>query len=96
MSFFRKKTNDTDIENAKINENIQNIIKTIEEFSDEQRELVKRFKNQLQIFSEERSFESCLDTLNLSMQLASTREKILETYKHYCRLLEDEIKRARK
>ncbi|MDQ3083185.1 MAG: hypothetical protein M3Q77_00030, partial [Thermoproteota archaeon] len=85
---------DDDRETKQLNENIQSIIKSIEEISDEQREMVKRFKLDMEIFASERSLESCVQTLNLSMQLANIREQLVETYKHYCLLLEHELKKA--
>ena len=44
-------------------------------------------------FTIERTLESCLQALNLSMQLANTREKLIEAYKEYSILLESEIKK---
>lgn len=79
-----------------LDENIQSIIKSIEESSDEQREIVKKFKVEMEKFVIERSLESCMQTLNLSMQLANIREQLLETYKLYCHLLEAELKKAMK
>ena len=95
MIFFNTKKvpidNNTDIPN--INKKINGIIKTIEEFSDEQREIIERFKIDMEKFTTERSLESCLQTLNLSMQLANTREKLIEAYKEYSILLENELKK---
>ncbi len=75
-----------------IDKNLPGIIKTIEEFSDEQRVIVRKFKREMEQFTEERSLETCLQALNLSMQLANTREKLLEAYKQYSGLLENELK----
>lgn len=75
-----------------INKHLPGIIKTIEEFSDEQRVIVRKFKREMEKFTEERSLETCLQALNLSMQLANTREKLLEAYKQYSGLLEKELK----
>jgi len=95
LIFLRKQPKaDDDRETKQLNENIQSIIKSIEEISDEQREMVKRFKLDMEIFASERSLESCVQTLNLSMQLANIREQLVETYKHYCLLLEHELKKA--
>ena len=77
-----------------LNENIESIIKSIEEISDEQREVVRRFKLDMELFASERSLESCLQTLNQSMQLANLREQLVESYKQYCQLLEDELRKA--
>ncbi len=82
-----------DIDNSIFNKNLQEIIKTIEEFSDEQREIVEKFRHEMENFTVERSLESCLQALNLSIQLANTRERILEAYKKYCFLLENDLKK---
>ena len=95
MIFFktRKEPIESDIDIPNINKKINGIIKTIEEFSDEQREIIERFKIDMEKFTSERSLESCLQTLNLSMQLANTREKLIEAYKEYSILLENELKK---
>jgi hypothetical protein len=46
-------------------------------------------------FAEDRSIETCLDALNVSIQLASIRKKLMESYEQYARLLELEIVRLR-
>ena len=95
MIFFKSKKGiqDNKSENPIINKNLQGIIKTIEEFSDEQREIVEKFKTEMEIFTGERTLESCLQALNLSMQLANTREKLLQAHKEYGNLLENELKK---
>lgn len=77
-----------------LNRNLPPIIKSIEESSDEQREIVKKFKLEMENFVTERSLESCVKALNLSMQLANVREQLLETYKQYIAILESELKTA--
>jgi hypothetical protein len=47
----------------------------------------------MQKFTSERTLDSCVQVLNLSMQLANTREKLLQAYKEYSILLENELKR---
>lgn len=94
MIFFKKKeTLEQDLKDPAINKKIEEIIRTIEEFSDEQRNIIENFKIDMQKFTTERTLDSCLQALNLSMQLANTREKLLEAYKEYSMLLEKEIKR---
>jgi hypothetical protein len=62
LIFLRKPPNeDYEKETRQLNENIESIIKSIEEISDEQRELVKKFKLDMELFASERSLESCLD-----------------------------------
>jgi|SRR6188472_1335817 hypothetical protein len=95
LIFLRKNIDeDEQTETRQLNENIETIIKSIEEISDEQRELVKKLKLDMEIFASERSLESCLQTLNQSMQLANIREQLVETYKQYCYLLEQELRKA--
>lgn len=94
LIFFKKKeTLEQDLKDPAINKKIEEIIRTIEEFSDEQRNIIENFKIDMQKFTTERTLDSCLQALNLSMQLANTREKLLEAYKEYSMLLEKEIKR---
>jgi hypothetical protein len=90
----RKEIHLNDTDNSIFNKNLQEIIKTIEEFSDEQREIVEKFRHEMENFTVERSLESCLQALNLSIQLANTREMILDAYKKYCFLLENDLKKS--
>ena len=95
LIFLRKNPNENDqIETKRLNDNIESIIRSIEEISDEQRDLVKKFKLDMELFASERTLESCVQILNQSMQLANIREQLVETYKQYCQLLENELKRA--
>jgi hypothetical protein len=95
LIFFKtkKEVPNNNAEDLIINKNLQETINTIEEFSDEQREIVEKFKLEMENFTRERTLESCLQSLNLSMQLANTREKLLLTYKEYCTLLENELRK---
>ena len=95
MIFFKTKREpaDNDAKVPNINKKIHEVTRTIEEFSDEQREIIEKFKIDMEKFTTERSLESCLQVLNLSMQLANTREKLIEAYKEYSTLLENELKK---
>jgi hypothetical protein len=95
LIFFKnkKEIQNSEEKNYAINQNLREIIGTIEEFSDEQRDIVGKFKHEMEKFTEERSLESCLQALNLSMQLSNTRDKLVEVYKQYSFLLENEIKK---
>jgi hypothetical protein len=75
---------------------IDQLEKTINEHSDEQRKIMSQFNKAMNNFASERSLETCLDALNLSMQLANVRGKLAESYKYYARMLEGEITRLRK
>jgi methyl-accepting chemotaxis protein len=72
---------------------IDQLTKTINEQSDEQRRIIAQFNKAMNEFAAERSLETCLDALNLSMQLANIRSKLAESYEYYARLLEREITR---
>lgn len=70
---------------------IDQLTKTISEHSDEQRKIMSQFSKAMNNFAGERSLETCLDALNLSMQLANVRGKLAESYEYYARMLEREI-----
>ncbi len=72
---------------------IDQLTKTINEHSDEQRKIMSQFNKAMNDFAAERSLETCLDALNLSMQLANVRGKLAESYEYYARMLEREITR---
>jgi len=75
---------------------IDQLTKNINEQSDEQRKIMTQFNKAMNDFATERSLETCLDALNLSMQLANIRAKLAESYEYYARTLEREITRLRK
>lgn len=72
---------------------IDELTKMINEQSDEQRKLVARFGKAMSEFATDRSLETCLDALNLSIQLANVRAKLAQSYEHYARMLEGEVTR---
>ncbi len=93
MIFFSKKQKETQIkEYSFFNNKIQEITRTVEELSDEQRDILKQFKAKMELFTTDRTLETCIEALNLSLQLANTREKLLDSYKQYSYLLEKELK----
>lgn len=97
MIFPRKQNrNDSFKETKLLNENLRHITKSIEEVSDDQREIIKKFKVEMENFVTERTLDSCIRTLNLSMQLANIREQLLGIYKQYISILESELKIALK
>jgi hypothetical protein len=75
---------------------IDQLTKTINEQSDEQRKVLSQFNKAMNAFATERSLETCLEALNLSMQLANIRAKLAESYEFYARMLEREITRLRR
>lgn len=72
---------------------IEELTKAINEQSDEQRRLVAQFGKAMGEFATDRSLETCLDALNLSIQLANVRSKLAQSYEHYARMLEREVMR---
>jgi hypothetical protein len=81
---------------ADISPDIQELANLINDQSSEQKKLVIQFKSAMNRFASERSLESCLDALNVCMQLTNTRRRLLESYQQYSRLLESEITRISK
>jgi hypothetical protein len=74
---------------------IDDLEKAINEDASEQRRLAELFKVSMNEFASERSIEACLGALNLCIQLAGIRKKLMEYYEQYARLLENEITRLR-
>lgn len=74
-------------------DDIDELNNSINEQSDEARKLAARFERAMNDFATERSLETCLEALNLSIQLANIRSKISRSWEHYARTLEGEITR---
>jgi len=70
---------------------IDDLEKLINENSSEHELLLESFKRSMNSFATERSMDTCLQSLNVSIQLASVRSTLMELYKTYCRILENEI-----
>lgn len=75
---------------------VDDIEKLINENSSEHQQLLESFKKSMDSFATERSMDTCLQALNISIQLASVRSTLTELYKSYCRILEGEVTRLRK
>jgi hypothetical protein len=75
---------------------VDELTKTINEQSDEQRKIVSQFDRAMNAFATERSLETCLEALNLAIQLSNVRSKIAESYEYYARMLEREVVRLTK
>ena len=76
--------------------NVDDIEKLISENSYEHQQLLESFKKSMDSFATERSMDTCLQALNISIQLASVRSTLTELYKSYCHILEREVTRLRK
>jgi hypothetical protein len=75
---------------------IEELANLINDQSSEQRKLIVQFKSAMDRFASERSLDSCLEALNVCMQLTNTRRRLLESYQRYSRILENEIIRINK
>ena len=70
---------------------IDQLSHAIDEYSSEERKAIAVFQKAMNEFATDRSFETCLESLNASMQIANIRAKLVESYEYYARLLEREI-----
>ena len=75
---------------------VDDLEKMINENSSEHQLLLTSFKESMNLFATERSMDTCLQSLNISIQLASTRSTLMELYKSYCHFLDKEVIRLRK
>lgn len=87
------KSNNSDQHDSK---SVEDIEKLINENSSEHQLLLESFKESMNLFATERSMDTCLQSLNISIQLASIRSTLMELYKSYSRILENEVSRLRK
>ena len=67
------------------------LVNSINEQKIEQKKIVVLFEEKMKIFATERSMESSLDVLNISMQLANIRGNLNRSFEQYVRNLEEEI-----
>ncbi|HET6641012.1 MAG TPA: hypothetical protein VFG77_05350 [Nitrososphaeraceae archaeon] len=79
-----------------ISADVEELANLINDQSSEQKKLIFQFKSAMDRFASERSLDSCLEALNVCMQLTNTRRRLLESYQRYSRLLENEITRINK
>lgn len=75
---------------------VEDLEKMINENSSEHQLLLESFKDSMNLFATERSMDTCLQSLNISIQLASIRSTLMELYKTYSHILEKEVVRLRK
>jgi len=67
------------------------LVNSINEQKLEQKKIVFLFEEKMKIFATERSMESSLEVLNISMQLANIRGNLNRSFEQYVRNLEEEI-----
>ena len=80
-------SNIKDINNSKNTD----LVNSINEQKLEQKKIVVLFEEKMKIFATERSIESSLDVLNISIQLANIRGNLIRSFEQYTRNLEEEI-----
>ncbi len=72
---------------------IDELIREIKDKNTEHIDTLEEFRNAMNKFSSEKSLDSCIDALNSAMQIAKIREQLLDLYKHYSKLLENQIEK---
>ena len=80
-------SNIKDINNSKNTD----LVNSINEQKLEQKKIVFLFEEKMKIFATERSIESSLDVLNVSIQLTNIRGNLNRSFEQYVRVLEEEI-----
>jgi hypothetical protein len=69
------------------------LVNSINEQKLEQKKIIVIFEEKMKNFATERSIESSLDVLNISIQLANIRGNLVRSFEQYTRSLEEEIVR---
>jgi hypothetical protein len=69
----------------------EDLVNFIHEQKLEQKRLIEIFNEKMKIFATERSFESCLDILNITIQLSNIRANLVRSFEQYTKNLEDEM-----
>jgi hypothetical protein len=72
-------------------DDIDALSKAIDEDTDEHEKIMRDFEIAMREFASDRSLETCLGALNVSIQMSNLRYKLFQSYMHYSRLLEREI-----
>ena len=75
---------------------IEVLTKEIDENSIEHRRIMKIFDKAMNDFASDRSLDTCLEALNASIQMANLRHKLLQSYKHYSKILEMQLTRLQR
>ena len=75
---------------------IEVLTKEIDENSIEHRRIMKIFDKAMNDFASDRSLDTCLEALNASIQMANLRHKLLQSYKHYSKILEIQLTRLQR
>ena len=67
------------------------LVNSINEQKLEQKKIISLFEEKMRVFATERSLESSLEVLNVSIQLTNIRGNLNRSFEQYVRLLEEEI-----
>jgi len=67
------------------------LVNSINEQKLEQKKIISLFEEKMRVFATERSIESSLEVLNVSIQLTNIRGNLNRSFEQYVRLLEEEI-----
>ncbi len=67
------------------------LVNSINEQKLEQKKIISLFEEKMRVFATERSIESSLDVLNVSIQLTNIRGNLNRSFEQYVRVLEEEI-----
>jgi hypothetical protein len=70
---------------------IDALSKAIDEDTSEHEKIMRDFEIAMREFASDRSLETCLGALNVSIQMSNLRYKLFQSYLHYSRLLEREL-----
>ena len=72
-------------------DDIDALSKAIDEDTAEHEKIMRDFEIAMREFASDRSLETCLGALNVSIQMSNLRYKLFQSYMHYSRLLEREV-----
>jgi hypothetical protein len=75
---------------------IDALSKAIDEDTAEHDKAMRDFDIAMREFASDRSLETCLGALNVSIQISNLRYKLFQSYMQYSRLLEREINRLQR
>ena len=81
----------SNIRNARNFYDNKDLVNTINEQKIEQKKLIDQFNSKMNVFATERSIESCLDALNITIQLSNVRGELIKCYEYYSKELESKI-----
>ena len=81
----------SNIRNERNFDDNKDLVNTINEQKIEQKKLIDQFNSKMNLFATERSIESCLDALNITIQLSKVRGELIKCYEFYSKELESKI-----